>query len=293
MVKSKSKSKKVANNPQDVAPEEEAFFPYARYTSIVGVHTSLLIFVALYFPRMFELADSDQASSLDRPQHPFLRAITGLPAVTVGSICLGACVLQSWWGGWMRDWLIDYSLKGTEESKKLDRKALDDSKTKVRILYLQDAWLATFGASVVFHCVAILFGAPLKHYFARTYVLSLLVSILAVFTPAYAYGIPNPYKSEGVVIRMTWVRLFAEFSIRNPVERAIVYPSVGALLGCWIGVVPIALDWDRPWQAWPLTPAYGAILGFVFASLAALTVNAITSLAMEDILYERQQEKSQ
>lgn len=74
----------------------------------------------------------------------------------------------------MRDWLIDYSLKGTEESKKLDRKTLDDSKTKVRILtplcimnspslqYLRDAWLTTFGASVVFHCIAILFGAPLR-----------------------------------------------------------------------------------------------------------------------------------
>lgn len=23
---------------------------------------------------------------------------------------------------------------------------------------------------------------------------------------------------------------------------------IGALLGTWLGTVPIALDWDRPWQ---------------------------------------------
>lgn len=32
------------------------------------------------------------------------------------------------------------------------------------------------------------------------------------------------------------------------VERALVYPWVGAVLGSWISIIPIALDWDRPWQ---------------------------------------------
>ena len=31
-------------------------------------------------------------------------------------------------------------------------------------------------------------------------------------------------------------------------ERALVYPAIGTLFGCWLGIVPIALDWDRPWQ---------------------------------------------
>lgn len=81
-----------------------------------------------------------------------------------------------------------------------------------------------------------------------------------------------------------------------------VYPAVGAVLGSWLGVIPIALDWDRPWQvclshqlllehtqmsflfqAWPLTPAYGALVGYITASLAALTVSGIKALAEEHL----------
>jgi len=81
------------------------------------------------------------------------------------------------------------------------------------------------------------------------------------------------------------------------VERALVYPAVGTLFGCWLGIIPIALDWDRPWQviaptpivfiklkiqqAWPLTPAFGAISGYILASLSALTVNVIEQLEQE------------
>jgi hypothetical protein len=37
-------------------------------------------------------------------------------------------------------------------------------------------------------------------------------------------------------------------SARKPYERALLYPTYGAFWGAWIGVIPIGLDWDRPWQ---------------------------------------------
>lgn len=60
--------------------------------------------------------------------------------------------------------------------------------------------------------------------------------------------------------------------------------------------MPIALDWDRPWQvslmisfwsplrfkydqAWPLTPAFGAITGYISSSIVALTVSSVVDLA--------------
>jgi phosphatidylinositol glycan class F len=72
-----------------------------------------------------------------------------------------------------------------------------------------------------------------------------------------------------------------------------VYPAVGAVLGCWAGAFPIPLDWDRPWQvnqmpklskvliinimsqAWPLTPAFGATLGYIGGAFGAVMVGAI------------------
>ena len=62
-----------------------------------------------------------------------------------------------------------------------------------------------------------------------------------------------------------------------------MYPVIGTLIGSWAGVIPIALDWDRPWQAWPLTPAYGAIAGYIVGSLAALTVTAVGLMAKEHL----------
>jgi len=71
--------------------------------------------------------------------------------------------------------------------------------------------------------------------------------------------------------------------MHTPIDRALVYPAIGTVVGSWLGCIPIALDWDRPWQSWPLTPAFGGVFGFVLSSLSALTVNAINSLAEEHL----------
>lgn len=33
-------------------------------------------------------------------------------------------------------------------------------------------------------------------------------------------------------------------------------------MGGWLGAIPIALDWDREWQAWPVTVLVGVIGGW-------------------------------
>ena len=55
-------------------------------------------------------------------------------------------------------------------------------------------------------------------------------------------------------------------SLRTP---SIHIPALGALIGAWLGVLPIPLDWDRPWQAWPIPCVVGAIVGCAVASLLA------------------------
>ena len=40
--------------------------------------------------------------------------------------------------------------------------------------------------------------------------------------------------------------------------------ALAGFLGAWLGAIPIPLDWDRPWQAWPLTCVLGTLaLSFI------------------------------
>lgn len=124
----------VGASPQ-FEPPEEPFFPFARYTSIVGVHTSLLLFTAFFLPRSsnqlgFTVTERPM-SSRDRPQHEFLEALTANPLLTVASICLGTLVLQAWWAGWVRNWLFDWNHQALSDEERVEKTRVDASKLKV------------------------------------------------------------------------------------------------------------------------------------------------------------------
>lgn len=90
-------------------------FPYARYISLLGAHSLLLIFTALFIPRTSLLVAPlpAQASSQDKPQHPFLHPITADPALTLAWLCAGVLTCQIWWASWLRMWWREYE---TEQS---------------------------------------------------------------------------------------------------------------------------------------------------------------------------------
>ncbi|KAH6877370.1 GPI biosynthesis protein family Pig-F-domain-containing protein [Coprinopsis sp. MPI-PUGE-AT-0042] len=179
---------------------------------------------------------------------------------------------HTWWSEWLRRWWIDSISNEAEEAKQVERRFF--SRERLQPLLKVAGTLIT--ASVGTHLLLVIFGAHIDKYVAKTYLLALLLVILAVLPPTYLLGPPGfGVDNASLVKRWTWVRMFAELSARNPIERSIIYPSVGTVVGCWLGIIPIALDWERPWQAWPLTPAYGAILGYIIASIAALTANAM------------------
>ncbi|KAI0372354.1 PIG-F-domain-containing protein [Pilatotrama ljubarskyi] len=275
--------------------EPVSFFPFARYTSIVGVHTSLLAFSALLLPttpvsllsKGFPIS-SEYAE--ERPRRDVVELLTENPARTVAWMCAGAFILQSWWASWVNTW--SWELRGQSGRKdgappdsaevakqKLERR---DSGNQ-RVAALVKAAALTLAASALFHCMTVLFGAPLISQVFQTYVMSLLLATLTVLPPAYTLGPPSlGSDSPSLVSWFTWVRLFAELSPRNPIERALVFPAVGAVIGSWAGAIPIGLDWERPWQAWPLTPAFGAVGGYIVGSLVALLVSATYAFAQVD-----------
>ncbi|KIY53841.1 hypothetical protein FISHEDRAFT_13815, partial [Fistulina hepatica ATCC 64428] len=244
------------------------------YATLVGLHTTLMSFVALFLPRSSFFADlipdSIVITSQDRPQDPFLDDLTRNPTATLVALCLGLVLLQAWWAGWMRRWWMEYIVEGTDDERKLKTLELNKQKRSV----LLKAWAGTFVASFPLCFIIWLFGAPVTGgYLLKTYLLSLLVSLLIILPPAYVLGVPTISSGHrNFFIRFGWIKLFVERTIRTPIERALAYPVFGAVIGCWCGAIPTALDWDRPWQAWPLTTAYGAVFGYIMASLLAVTL---------------------
>ncbi|KAH7910726.1 GPI biosynthesis protein family Pig-F-domain-containing protein [Hygrophoropsis aurantiaca] len=277
------KTKSIPNEPiSQVKPinHQIGFFPFARYTSVVGVHSILIVFTALFLPQTSFIFAKPEERVTDRPQSQFLEALTISPVLTLLWVCGGTVLLQSWWAGWMRIWCFDYNARGNNTELKLERVQYQKS----RFARFSQALTFTLAVSLVFHFIIVLFGAPIAGFLPHTFLLALILSFLTVFTPAYAIGQPSLADDTGsLIIRFTWVRLFAELSSRNAMERAMVYPAFGAIVGCWSGAIPIALDWDRPWQAWPLTPLFGSITGYILGSLSAVVVSAIHLLAEEHI----------
>ncbi|TDH68267.1 hypothetical protein CCR75_004516 [Bremia lactucae] len=70
-----------------------------------------------------------------------------------------------------------------------------------------------------------------------------------------------------------WLRLLLKLRVSNSQELYLVSSSIGAMLGAYVGAFPIPLDWDRPWQQWPLTCIYGTIIGHTAGILVQIFIS--------------------
>ncbi|CAE6535039.1 unnamed protein product [Rhizoctonia solani] len=242
---------------------------------------------------LFGTQSDASKTSQDHPQHPFLTPLTDSPARTLFWLCAGSLVLIGWSAGSLRMWQ-KASEPDASDSKDQPNATSVPEKTVLgttvkrppipaRILALKDAAIAVAFTSLLVFALLVLFGAPMNSHFIPTAFLAILLSILTVWTPAYTFGLPSitsqTLKAEER--RQKWIGLFVEFSARSPVDRAVVFPAIGAILGCWLGVSPMPLDWDRPWQAWPLTSAYMAVIGHLIGSGVSLAVSVAQFLLIE------------
>ncbi|KAI0028753.1 GPI biosynthesis protein family Pig-F-domain-containing protein, partial [Vararia minispora EC-137] len=248
------------------------------YPAHLAVHNLLIIASFFLLPRSVVLQPlPEQLRNLDRPQHPFLVPLTRRPEVTALWAALGNALLVAWWAGSVRDWVREGKL-----GLGMNERVRDQSKSAVRTAF-------TFYAALAYSIVIVLFGAPLSTHLLHTLLLGFNLAILTTLVPSYAIGVPTlplglPFilktqrargSDSALALNDTWIRLFAEQRPQNPSERAMLYPAVGSLLGAWAGVIPIGLDWDRPWQAYPLTPLFGATVGYVLGSFSGLAISIV------------------
>ncbi|POM71228.1 3-ketodihydrosphingosine reductase TSC10 [Phytophthora palmivora] len=118
--------------------------------------------------------------------------------------------------------------------------------------------------SAVFHVTVIMFGAPVVDLWQQTLLLAVLLSSCVTMPLALHLGCA-PRK---------WLDLLLELCVNNTQELYLVCSSLGAMLGAYVGALPIPLDWDRPWQQWPLTCVYGTLFGHVAGILTSVVIGA-------------------
>ncbi|GMQ09340.1 hypothetical protein CsSME_00052755 [Camellia sinensis var. sinensis] len=95
---------------------------------------------------------------------------------------------------------------------------------------------------------------------------------------AIALGAPVGIKCEVVpavsVFGLSWTnwqRIFAHTKPTGSVDYMVCLPAHGAVIGAWFGAWPMPLDWERPWQEWPICVSYGVIAGYLVAMVASFS----------------------
>ncbi len=128
------------------------------------------------------------------------------------------------------------------------------------------------GSAVMFHIALVVFGAPATKNVAETFHLASLLATLVALPCLVVCGLSisnlaRVFLSSNAVTTESNSELtdrglqLATTSHWTALEQVVWWSSVCTVAGVWLGAVPIPLDWDRPWQVWPIPCSIGALLG--------------------------------
>lgn len=128
------------------------------------------------------------------------------------------------------------------------------------LLVITSTVIASALANVVFPAL-ILFGAPLSSHLKETYALAYHLSLI-IFQPLL------------ICYKLDYEQFLSLFKMDKIYRVIFTNPALSSsfftIVGTWFGVLPIPLDWDRPWQQWPITLMCGGYFGAFVGSVIAL-----------------------
>ncbi|XP_078261120.1 phosphatidylinositol-glycan biosynthesis class F protein [Rhinoraja longicauda] len=119
--------------------------------------------------------------------------------------------------------------------------------------------LLFLSSCLMFHGIIVLYGAPLLVSFKETFLFAVLLSTFTTFRCLCVRG-PNV---------QVWIRVFSKNGALSIWDTSLQITTISTLFGAWLGAFPIPLDWDRPWQVWPISCTLGATLGFTVSLVIA------------------------
>ncbi|KAJ2041600.1 Glycosylphosphatidylinositol (GPI) anchor assembly protein [Coemansia sp. RSA 455] len=132
--------------------------------------------------------------------------------------------------------------------------------------------VATLAASLVISIGLVLFGAPFASQHAETFMAALNMALLGV-TPAILTLKPSPE---------AWRKALISGEPKSVPELWAAGLFWSTFVASWAAAYFIPLDWDRPWQKWPIPIVGGAFLGNLAGLLYVLLRCFILPLARAD-----------
>lgn len=116
---------------------------------------------------------------------------------------------------------------------------------------------------LIFYIIAVLFGAPFFSSQEETLMFSILLTTLIVLPLILNLGL------DATVSILSSTDVFEKETLSTIFAIAVRF----VLFGAWLGAVVIPLDWDRPWQKWPISCCFGALVGYVVSQMFILSLN--------------------
>ncbi|KAJ0178618.1 hypothetical protein K1T71_005393 [Dendrolimus kikuchii] len=117
----------------------------------------------------------------------------------------------------------------------------------------------------------ILFGAPVLDCHEETLMLSALLTLLTVFPLILHTGV------ETSMQLLFGVRQFG----KDTIIEMLVNNALFTVCGAWLGAVVIPLDWNTPWQVWPIPCHLGAIGGYLISNVLNVLKVTLMSAAIK------------
>ncbi|KAI8975764.1 GPI biosynthesis protein Pig-F [Mycotypha africana] len=126
--------------------------------------------------------------------------------------------------------------------------------------------LVTMAAVGILHLLIVLFGAPLIEKIPNTFLFSAYLSILTIM-PCFES-----------LTESVWIKVFLQHSPTTTSEIYAYAQAICALSGAWIGAIVLPLDWDKEWQAWPISCVISTYVGHSVGVLAAFVWSSLKLL---------------
>eukprot|EP01104_Vermistella_antarctica_P016638 TRINITY_DN5706_c0_g1_i1.p1 TRINITY_DN5706_c0_g1~~TRINITY_DN5706_c0_g1_i1.p1 ORF type:complete len:247 (+),score=19.81 TRINITY_DN5706_c0_g1_i1:204-944(+) len=144
-----------------------------------------------------------------------------------------------------------------------------------KILDLKTAMVRCLGGScfVGFPLTVVilyLFGAPLIRNLAPTIAVAHLLSSFVFVPAACLYGSRKAAWLE-------LIRVKREHHTSSPLDVSVLLPFYLTFVFAWAGAWTIPLDWEQPWQVWPIPCAVGGVIGNALGIVASIVLNGVGS----------------